>query len=243
MARSELATQLANAAGNGTKSESHGIIVPPLMIRAGTFEIEGTAPLVLNKFSAKAREMMKAKQSAGSQAKRGPREKKDFQAAYEGAKHIATDGWCGIPAASFRHAMIRAGSLDSVGAKMTQLKMALFVQQDGFDADDGTPLIKITKGEPHYLESLVRNETGVADIRARPMWGPGWRAMVRVEWDDEVFTSDAIANLLFRAGQQVGIGEGRPFSKDSVGMGWGTFDVISGKVNETAHPKKLIFRQ
>jgi hypothetical protein len=32
-------------------------------------------------------------------------------------------------------------------------------------------------------------------------------------------------NLLDRAGQQVGIGAGRPFSKKSVGQGWGTFSV------------------
>ena len=35
-----------------------------------------------------------------------------------------------------------------------------------------------------------------------------------------------VRNLLVRAGVQVGIGEGRPYSKKSYGMGWGTFEVV-----------------
>ena len=40
----------------------------------------------------------------------------------------------------------------------------------------------------------------------------------------ETRTQD-VTNLLMRVGQQVGIGEGRPDSKNSAGMGWGTFNV------------------
>jgi len=32
--------------------------------------------------------------------------------------------------------------------------------------------------------------------------------------------------LLARVGMQVGIGEGRPDSKNSAGMGWGLFEVV-----------------
>jgi len=41
------------------------------------------------------------------------------------------------------------------------------------------------------------------------------------------FSGADIANLVLRAGIQVGIGEGRPFSKNSCGMGWGTFEITS----------------
>jgi len=34
-----------------------------------------------------------------------------------------------------------------------------------------------------------------------------------------------LTNLLARAGLQVGIGEGRPDSKNSAGMGWGLFQI------------------
>jgi hypothetical protein len=40
-----------------------------------------------------------------------------------------------------------------------------------------------------------------------------------------MFTPEHVAALLQRAGMQVGIGEGRPDSKRSVGQGWGLFTV------------------
>jgi hypothetical protein len=40
-----------------------------------------------------------------------------------------------------------------------------------------------------------------------------------------MFSLDDISNLLMRVGLQVGLGEGRPDSKKSAGMGWGTFEI------------------
>ena len=57
------------------------------------------------------------------------------------------------------------------------------------------------------------------------MWAAGWEATVRVKFDADLLTISDIANLLMRAGLQNGIHEGRPASKMSVGMGWGTFEV------------------
>ena len=101
----------------------------------------------------------------------------------------------------------------------------IFIEADGFDKDDQTPLVKITKGSPVYCEHYVRNETGVVDLRARPMWREGWEAIVRIRFDADQFTAEDIANLLSRTGLQVGIGEGRPDSKKSCGMGWGLFEL------------------
>jgi hypothetical protein len=203
------------------------IIQPPDFGRA-VITIVGTAPLVINAFSAKAREQIRAKQEKGSQAKKGaPREPKDFQAAYEAAKHVSREGWCGIPAPGFRNGLISACRL--VGFKMTLAKLSLFIEADGFDGVDGTPLVRISKGEPKYVEHPVRNESGVADIRPRPMWAEGWEACVRIRWDASQFSVQDVLNLMARVGAQVGIGEGRPDSKNSAGMGWGLFDVKPGR--------------
>jgi hypothetical protein len=189
-----------------------------------SFTIIGNAQYVQNKFSQKARQQMKEKQEAGSTGKKGKqREAKDFQLLYEQSLHRSQEGWCGIPAPSFRNALISACKI--VGFHMTKAKLSLFTMADGFDLDDGTPLVKITKGEPHYFESLVRLETGVADIRPRGAWFPGWEAEVRMRFDADQFTPNDVLNLMTRVGLQVGIGEGRPDSKSSNGMGWGTFDV------------------
>ncbi len=86
---------------------------------------------------------------------------------------------------------------------MSRAKLALFVLADGIDADDGTPLVRITKGEPRYAEHFVRNESGVCDLRPRPLWEAGWEASVRVRFDADQFTLLDVANLLSRAGIQV----------------------------------------
>lgn len=206
----------------GVKSKSKDITITAPNFQTAVIEIIGTAPYVQNKWSKKAGDAMRAKQAAGSVAKKGAkREPKDFKRCFEEAKHKMEDGTCGIPAPSFRNAMISACKV--LNFPMTRGKLAIFVEADGVDFEDGTPLVKITKGEPEYLESFVRNESGVADIRARPMWKEGWRASVRVRFDADIFSATDILNLLARAGQQVGIGEGRPDSKKSCGMGWGLF--------------------
>lgn len=209
------------------KQEEH-VSIPLPSFGTARLTITGTAPLVINAFPAKAREQMRTKQEKGSQSKKGvKRDPKDFEAAYEGAKHVSTEGWLGIPAPAFRNAMISACRL--VGFKMTHAKLSVFVEADGYDALDGTGLVKITAGEPKYVEHAVRNETGVADIRPRPMWAAGWQAVVSLRWDTEQFSATDITNLLVRAGAQVGVGEGRPDSKNSAGMGWGLFDVEGAK--------------
>jgi hypothetical protein len=116
-----------------------------------------------------------------------------------------------------------------VGFKMTITKMTVFAEADGYDCTDGTPLVRITKGEPEYNEMPVRLASGVCDIHPRPMWRPGWEAIVRIRYDADQFTLMDITNLLMRVGMQSGIGEGRPFSKNSNGMGWGLFTIANGE--------------
>lgn len=189
------------------------------------FEIEGTAPFGQHKFSAGTVETMRKKQEEGSTAKKGKaREGKDFEAAYIGATYVAKSGEYGINAAAFRCAAISACRL--CGFKMTLAKLALFIEADGYDAGTGTPLVFITKGKPHMDVRQARNSNGGMDLRSRPLWNAGWRAKVRITFDGDIFTQQDIANLMMRIGQQVGIGEGRPDSKMSAGIGWGTFKLV-----------------
>jgi len=197
------------------------VIAPPKLAMA-EFTIIGTAPYVQQAFSQKAREEIKGTQMAGSQSRKGKKkEPKDFQLCYEQSKHISREGWNGIPAGAFRAAMISACRL--VGFKMTLAKLSIFVKADGFDKADGTPLIKITKGESHYVEHPVRLPNGSMDLRARAMWDEGWEAKVVITFDTDQFSLKDVSNLMMRVGLQVGLGEGRPDSRSSVGMGWGTF--------------------
>lgn len=198
------------------------VVIKAPDIRTAVFTITGTAPYVQARFSAKAMQAMKAKMMAGSVARgKKVREARDFEDDYVQAMHKSGEGWCGIPAGAFRQAMISACRL--VGFKMTLAKLSVFVEADGFDAIDGVPLIKI-EGSPERTDMAVRNQTGVADIRVRPMWRT-WSAQVRVRYDADQFTAEDVANLMHRVGAQVGIGEGRPDSRESAGLGWGTFSL------------------
>ena len=195
--------------------------IKPANIQQAVFKIKGTAPYVQARFSAKAMQAMKEKMLAGSTAKgKKVREARNFDDDFEQAKHISEQGWVGIPASSFRQALISACRL--VNFRMTLAKLSVFVAADGFDRIDGIPLIKLQAGEPERTEMAVRNATGVADIRVRPMWRE-WAAEVKVSFDADQFTLQDVTNLMQRVGLQVGIGEGRPDSRDSAGLGWGTF--------------------
>jgi hypothetical protein len=210
-----------------------GITITAPNFQTAEITVRGSTNMVQLMFGEKARNTMREKQAAGSTAKKGKREAKDFDEAFEQAIHRSRQGWCGIPASAIRAAMIRACTL--VGFEMTKAKMCLFVSGDGYDAVEGTPLVKLfyhdedgneVAAEPHHVEHMVRNATGVADIRVRAMYDEGWMARIRIRFDADIFTPQEIANLLQRAGLQVGVGEGRPFSPKSCGMGWGQFELV-----------------
>lgn len=188
-------------------------------------KIVGTAPFVSNNFSEEARTQLADSMAAGSAAKqtKNKREPKDFQKGYEGSLHKdAKANWHGIPATAFRAALVRACSL--VGLEMTKAKMTIFVLADGFE-NDGKPLVKITKGKPKRFDAYCRNANGSPDIRARAQWDAGWEAVLQIRYDADFVTEKTVASLVQRAGISVGVGAGRPFSTDSCGQGWGTFDL------------------
>lgn len=199
-------------------------ITPPKKERVA-FRIIGTSPLVQCRFGAKAKNQMLEAQMAGSVGKKGKkREPKDFDACFNDARHISVDGWDGIHAGGFRAGLVDACKL--VGFFMTRAKLGIRIIADGYSAD-GTPLVRITKGTPTMHIGAVRNASGVADLRARPMWAPGWEAVLTIEYDADMFTTTDVLNLLARLGSQCGICEGRANSKDSTGCDWGYFEVAT----------------
>lgn len=207
------------------KEEGVAVVKPANLVRT-TIKIRGTAPLVMNKFSHKAKLQMMDAMSTPKSAKKAKSERppRDYEADFVGAQHITSDGWNGIPCPALRSAMIAA--CRTIGLVMTKAKMSVFIEPDGFDAQDGTPLVRLIAKKPERTESLVRNDNGGADIRIRPMWRE-WEADVTMTFDADMITADSVVNLLDRAGRQVGILEGRPFSTNSVGQGWGTFTVVT----------------
>jgi len=198
-------------------------------IKTATFEIVGVAPLVIHRFSAKTKNEMKLKMETGKAASsKKNREAKNTDDIYQEARYISKEGWDGFHAGAIRAALISACRL--VGFKMTLAKLSVFVEADGWDAQEPQiPLIRIY-GKPQKQEDMARVETGQPYVTVRAAFYD-WSAKVKIRFDADQFTIDDIYNLLYRVGSQVGIGEGRPDSKKSCGMGWGLFDVKGGKLN------------
>ncbi|GIW83239.1 MAG: hypothetical protein KatS3mg105_5046 [Gemmatales bacterium] len=236
MVKDDLLEQAAEIRARRASSEdAQEYVISPPRIEVVEVGIRGISPYVQNRFSNKAKQMMRDKQASGSRSVKGQkREAKDFKQCYVDAQYFGrcvdddaeSKPWNGIPAACFRNAMIRACSL--CGFKMTLGKLSIFIIPDGFDIGaERTPLVRFLKGEPEYVEFAVRNASGVADLRPMALWSPGWEAKLKIQYDGDIFSATDILNLLARAGMQVGIGEGRPSAPKNMGMGHGLFEIIA----------------
>lgn len=219
---------------NGTSSrkenmkQTQSVQITPPNIQTAVFTIEGTAPLVIHRFSAKSKAIMLGKMEEGSTAKKGKkREPLDVQATFNASRYISKEGWDGFNVAAIRCAIISACRL--VGFKMTLAKLSVFVVADGVDKTEPQfGLIRILNAKAVMQQDIARVETGQAYVCIRAAYH-GWKAKVRIRFDADQFTVQDISNLLARVGNQVGLGEGRADSKNSCGMGWGSFSIVNGK--------------
>jgi ribosomal protein S17 len=205
------------------------VTIRPPNFGIAEFHVQGLpgVPLVIHRFSAKVKGQMKAKmeegKSATSKRNRDPKATDDL---YNEARYRHASGWDGFNAAAVRAAMISACRL--VSFKMTLAKLSLFALADGADGTEPqVPLIRIY-GKPVKQEDMARVETEQPYVTVRAAYHD-WKATIRIRFDADQFTLQDVTNLMARVGQQVGIGEGRPDSKNSAGMGWGLFEIETSK--------------
>jgi hypothetical protein len=200
-------------------------IKPANIVRANVL-IKGTTPLVQAKFSEKAKRKLieDAQRSKAHRKSKSEQEPRDFDQEYKDAQHISTEGWNGHPCSAFRKAMIDA--CRTTGLVMTRAKMSVFVVSEGLDRDEGIPLVRILGPGPEKHLGMVRADKGSATVASRPMFKE-WGAKLCLEYDADMVSGEEVINLLDRAGRQVGIGEGRNFSREGTGLGWGCFSVVN----------------
>ena len=190
-------------------------------IQVAKFEIIGTTPLVVHRFSKKAKDKMIHNMmfppKPGAKPKREPL---DPEAEYNAARYISKDGWDGFNAAAVRNAMISACRL--AGFKMTIAKLSLFVIADGVDKlEPQYNLVRIL-GERERFDAIGRLDNGSPNPVYRPLYFP-WKAVLKIAFDRDQLSLQDVANLLHRVGSQIGLCEGRYDSKNSAGQGWGCF--------------------
>jgi hypothetical protein len=200
------------------------------------FKIIGTAPLMIHKFGAKIQRKIEDSQTAKDKVKKA-RAPKDYKAEFNDARYVSAKGWDGFYAGALRNAMIQAARYVD-GLQMTKSKGLFFVQAQGFDRDSGHPLVRIQGCKAKHDTRPVRLESGVADLRNRPRYDSWWADVV-IDFDADAVTQTDVANLLHRAGAQVGLCEGRPASTNSYGIGFGTFRVEGSKAKLNGKHRKV----
>lgn len=180
-----------------------------------TICIKGTAPLIVHRWSEKAKEMMLASQ----QGKKTPKQAKDPQADYESSMYRLADGGHGFPVMAFKAATVKGGGrVFGKSVKMTELRQVFTFLADGIGTD-GTQLARIS-GEPTMREDMVRVGMGTADIRYRAEYRD-WSAILRVEYVPSVIDQESVVALI-DAGGTNGVGEWRPEKSGS----YGTYEVV-----------------
>jgi hypothetical protein len=195
------------------------VVISPPKFELMRVKIIGEAPYMQNKFSNKTGMMENMANPTNNSKKNRPA--RNYEEEFKKAQYISTEGWNGMNAACIRNACISACRVAKY--KMTLAKLALTVIADGYDHTEGTPLIRI-EGTPELNSMPARNANGGTDVRVRPLWRE-WSSTFVIRYDADLFSAQDIINLLARAGMQVGIGEGRPDSRMSAGLGYGMFRV------------------
>lgn len=179
--------------------------------------IVGTSPLIVNRWSEKAKEMMLAKQQTQARTKKDP---KDPVANFEASKYRLADGRDGFPATAFKAAIVHASRLFD-GVTQVLVKQTVIVL--GEDSSQLVPLTYPAKGGCIMREDTPRNASGVADLRYRAQYWP-WSATLRVRTIKGQFDQDSILTLVDAAGIG-GVGEWRPTSPKSATGTFGTFEI------------------
>lgn len=209
------------------------VLAKPLIGKAH-IRVEGVTSLIVHAWSEKAKRMMLEAQQAngaGATKRKKSRADRDPQADYESSKYVSTDGWEGVPAASFKAALVGACRLVE-NLHMTTARRLLHVRHDGYNATDGMELVRIY-GEPSMRQDMVRLESGTADLRYRAEYKK-WSAVLSVEFNASLISRDVLVNLIDHAGYAEGIGEWRPSSPKSHTGSHGKWQVVEALGEEPA---------
>jgi hypothetical protein len=164
--------------------------------------ILGTTPLIVHRFSEKAkRQMLDA-----MQGRKSPKAPKDPDAEYEAAFYRFTDDSYGFPVVAFKAATVEASRF--YGKDVTKVGLRQFVFMRGEVGADGQPLARIT-GEPKMREDVVRVGRGGTDLRYRPEFTQ-WSTTLEVVYVTSALTRSSVLSLIDAGGMGVGVGEWRP---------------------------------
>ena len=210
------------------------IEIPEINLQTMTIKVVGDSPLIVHKWSEKAKKEILDKQmkkaSTGKEAKvplsdfihslywldennnviEPPIERITNDTSQGKIMDALVHGRFGFPACAFKACAIDAGFQQGVLAKKTTARGAFHILGD----------MVVIEGIPEMREDMVRIGMGTADIRYRGEFR-NWSAQLVIRYNPRAMSASQIVNLLNMGGFANGVGEWRP-SKDG---SFGTFHV------------------
>lgn len=210
------------------KNEAAIIEIKPINIVTTTVRIAGDTPLIMHRWSEKAKRMILEKQmkKTKSSAKEAKNPIEDFiESIYwmEGKPSEYTEeafeeacrngARFGFPVTAIKQATISSAYRNGITKDMASLRGAFFI------AGEGSELLAEVKGcTPTMREDMVRVGMGLADIRFRGEFA-SWYMDLQVSYNaNGAYTLDQIINLINVGGFSSGIGEWRPEKDGNYGM-------------------------
>ncbi|MEI7780333.1 MAG: hypothetical protein WCJ18_00235 [Planctomycetota bacterium] len=173
----------------------------------------GTAPLIVHKWSEKA----KLEMLANMQGKKRPKENKDPQAEYLASMYrIANENGedeYGFPAVGFKTAMVDACRYYDKSCPMTLIRQCVFVRGIVTKADP-QQLVRLLntdggRAEPMMREDVVTVGRNGKDLRYRGEFST-WQTELSVTYVKSSISRESVVSLLDASGMGVGVGEWRP---------------------------------
>jgi len=186
------------------------------MRRVIVVNIRGLTPLIVHRFSEKARKQMleSMQKNKNKTGEKKQRDDKDPEAEFRASRYILQDGSDGFNAVGFKTAISEAakGLVRINGKKIhaTDIRKMLYVRPTGYTST-GDQCVHIT-GECVMRSDIVNlSKTGkhTPDLRYRGEF-PEWSASLEIEYDDNMVSLESLLGLIQRAGKYVGVGEWRP---------------------------------
>ncbi len=207
--------------GRATGATDSVIALPQISFGTVTMRVIGDSPLVVHRWSDKARkEMLDKQMKRPRQAKAAKDPEQDYAESmyrYHNGFDVRDENiWdgktYGFPATAFKAAAVAA---------VTHIDGLTKVAARGmFHINLGADLVKII-GEPKMREDMVRVQM-TTDIRYRGEFFP-WAADLTIRYNENAVSVAQIANMLNVAGFSIGVGESRPERNGA----WGMFHVAT----------------
>ncbi len=177
--------------------------------------IEGTAPLIVNQWTQKAKQQIIDKNQGKTRVKQDPKE--DAEVEFEQSRYRIDSERDGFPAVAFKAAIINAVTLFE-GITKVAIKQALSVIGEG-----PSQLVEIISDGPTMRQDYVRFGMSSTDIRHRASYFP-WAVDLQIRYIPEIITPSSVVALV-DAGGNGGVGEWRPSAPKSLTGTFGTFKV------------------